>query len=456
MEKNKEENKKNRSVFSEGEKYKDFKQEILKNKEKNRPYWESCFNPSEEDKKMTDDELKAKVNKLNNIGDEIHEIMRNSPLPYSLDICNKTNKSKKAILFGSKMFLLEENYGSEEGVEITTAVSNTEYGEILRQFKEQPTKMGVIRLVSSNLTQLKEPISVVSFNDNDDNEITDVIETKDFLSPQAFQSQFNEILYKYTQDGNKYFTFNILPNTTLGFRLYEDRDKESKDDLILNDSTLHESLSDDLTPNPLQVSITNTTNETKNAILFNFDEYFGDKDTNYGSDEGIVITPSQNNVSYKKLLAQSALKPFKTSLIRIQSANSSQVRRTIEMTTINANGQQATSPLFVETYFSINQFQSGIVDIPVNYIQDGSTELKISILSKTTLVVTLFPYSEVNLSNWLRGDEKALMLTQSQFEQIMARLGRSEDRVKELESKKWWQSNKPLKNKVKNKVKIHA
>lgn len=154
-------------------------------------------------------------------------------------------------------------------------------------------------------------------------------------------------------------------------------------------------------PTPYQVSITNSTAGTLTAVLFGMNQYL--LTTNYGSATGITVTPSQTNVSYLELLQQSASQPFETSLIRIQSTNTAQVTQIITITSKDANGQQVTIPLITQSYFSANQFQGTILDIPYAVKVDGNTNLSFPVLASTTVIVTLFPAEKANLSRQLNG-----------------------------------------------------
>ncbi len=147
---------------------------------------------------------------------------------------------------------------------------------------------------------------------------------------------------------------------------------------------------------PYQVSITNSTVTPLTATLFGMNQYL--LTPNFGSAVGITVTPSQTNVSYLELLQQSASQPFETSLIRIQSTNTAQITQIITITSKDANGQLCQIPLITQSYFSANQFQSGILDVPYAVKIDGNTNLQFTVLGSTTVVITLFPAEKANLS----------------------------------------------------------
>lgn len=149
-------------------------------------------------------------------------------------------------------------------------------------------------------------------------------------------------------------------------------------------------------PSPYQVSITNSTPNPLLCTLFGMNQYL--LTPNFGSAVGITVIPSQSNVTYLELLQQSASQPFETSLMRIQSVNTAQITQIITITSKDANGQLCQIPLITQSYFSANQFQSGILDIPFALRIDGNTNLQFTVLGNTTVVMTFFPRDKANLS----------------------------------------------------------
>lgn len=160
-----------------------------------------------------------------------------------------------------------------------------------------------------------------------------------------------------------------------------------------------------VSPAPYQVSITNSTGGTLDAVLFGYNKFL--LDPNFGSATGITVTPSQSNVSYQELLLQSAGQPFETSLIRIQSSNTSQVTQVLTVTSKDANGQECSIPVITQSYFSANQFQATILDVPFNLTIDANTYITIPVLATTTVVFTFFPAEKINPARNLAGKAQA-------------------------------------------------
>ena len=157
-------------------------------------------------------------------------------------------------------------------------------------------------------------------------------------------------------------------------------------------------------PSPYQLVITNTTAGALNAVLFGKNIYL--LSTNFGSAVGLTVTPSQSNVSYLQLLSQSGDQPFETSLIRIQTTTNTQLTQIVNITSTDANGQQCTIPLITQSYFSANQFQSTILDIPYSLKIDGNTYLTYSVLAGEVVTMTFFPAEKANVSRMLGGASK--------------------------------------------------
>lgn len=154
-------------------------------------------------------------------------------------------------------------------------------------------------------------------------------------------------------------------------------------------------------PSPYQVNVTNTTAGSLTLVLFGKNQFL--LSTNFGSSVGLIVAPAQTNVSYLQLLQQSADQPFETSLIRIQSASSTQVTQILTISVTDANGQSATLPLITQSYFSAYQQQSGILDVPYQLKIDGNTSITTTILANTSVTYTFFPAEKVNVSKGLTG-----------------------------------------------------
>ena len=154
-------------------------------------------------------------------------------------------------------------------------------------------------------------------------------------------------------------------------------------------------------PSPYQVNVSNTTAGNLTVTLFGLNTFL--LTPNFGSSVGVQVAPAQTNVSYLELLQQSASQPFETSLIRIQTTTLPQLTQIITVTSKDANGQLCQIPIITQSYFSANQFQNTILDVPYPVKIDGNTSLSFTILAGEVATYTFFPAEKINSSRILGG-----------------------------------------------------
>ncbi len=163
------------------------------------------------------------------------------------------------------------------------------------------------------------------------------------------------------------------------------------DDDIINETTYGISI-DNSTGGALHKNIFR---DTKKAILFGYHEY--GLVSNYGSENGIKVDVTKSNASsYQEILAKSSFSPFEISKIRILSTNASQLEEVIHIESLDRNGYNYKRGINVRDYINDNQFQTGVVDIPISLIIDGNTNLKFNVLDNCGVTITLFPCKSNN------------------------------------------------------------
>ena len=138
------------------------------------------------------------------------------------------------------------------------------------------------------------------------------------------------------------------------------------------------------------------------AVLFGYNDYFGDTLNNYGNGALITVTSLQGG-SYGRLLAQSNNKFFKIGKWRFQSAQSGQLSQTLTLTHYDANGKQYSTPLNLSIMRDAYQFQSDILDVTKTVTVDGNTQITFTLLAGATLVISMFPVSVVSGKAVLNG-----------------------------------------------------
>lgn len=102
---------------------------------------------------------------------------------------------------------------------------------------------------------------------------------------------------------------------------------------------------------------------------------------NFGSDNGIIVNASQKDVSYIMALQQSSSVPIKTKMIKIVSDNTKQLSSILSLTSKDANGQMAQTPI-VTNSFMTNDVKN-VLPISYNAIIDAGTSISFDVEPKT-------------------------------------------------------------------------
>jgi hypothetical protein len=140
---------------------------------------------------------------------------------------------------------------------------------------------------------------------------------------------------------------------------------------------------------PIQLIIVNKGVKAQTVSLFNKNKH-SHKD-NFGNHEDIEISCANKEQDYIQLLNQISDRRVRTSLLRIQSTNTAQITQILGLYSSDANGANVSIPLITQSYFSANQFQSGILDIPIDLVIDNDFEIKATVLASTTWILSIFP-----------------------------------------------------------------
>ena len=118
----------------------------------------------------------------------------------------------------------------------------------------------------------------------------------------------------------------------------------------------------------------------------------------------VTITSGLSNVTYFNLLNQSSVSPFTIGSTLISSVNgtTSQVLAPITLSTLDANGNQATKILtpVIDPY----QQQSGVIELKQPFRIDGFTKLTFSIFASTSIQFQFYPSDTINIARGLGGN----------------------------------------------------
>jgi hypothetical protein len=88
------------------------------------------------------------------------------PTPYQVNVTNTTAGVLTVNLFGLNTFLLTANFGTSTGVTVTPAQSNVSYLELLQQSASQPFETSLIRVQTSNPSQITQILTLTSKDAN--------------------------------------------------------------------------------------------------------------------------------------------------------------------------------------------------------------------------------------------------------------------------------------------------
>jgi len=156
---------------------------------------------------------------------------------------------------------------------------------------------------------------------------------------------------------------------------------------------------------PYVIQYVNTTTNDAQAILFGYNDYFGA--ANYGNPAAIVITNLQTGTiaGYGRLIAQSNNKFFKIGKWRFQSTNASQLSQTLQLTHVDANGKQYSTPLNLSIMRDAYQQQSDILDVTKPVTVDGNTFISFTLKGAATLVISMFPVEVLSGKAKLNGGQ---------------------------------------------------
>lgn len=145
--------------------------------------------------------------------------MLKTPAPYQLLVQNTTAGTLNLVMFGYNQFLLSTNFGSSTGLVVTPAQTNVSYLQLLTQSASQPFETSLIRVQSSNASQVTQIITVTVSDANGQSATLPII-TQSYFSSYQQQSGILDVPYSVKIDGNTSLTSAILSNTTVTYTFF--------------------------------------------------------------------------------------------------------------------------------------------------------------------------------------------------------------------------------------------
>ena len=148
---------------------------------------------------------------------------------------------------------------------------------------------------------------------------------------------------------------------------------------------------------PYVIKVTNTSKEEKKCFLFEVsDEYFDGKNKN---DNSLKIEMEDGYSSYEDLKKEFLINPCKIGEMHILSSTLYQPFKPIKFLTHKNNGSGSYHTVFPR--LDPMQNQSGVCVLRVSFILNGSTQMSFSVAPETSVYFSLYPKSQVNISNIL-------------------------------------------------------
>lgn len=157
---------------------------------------------------------------------------------------------------------------------------------------------------------------------------------------------------------------------------------------------------------PYIVTVSNASNAAVSVDLFGAYVYLNNAGFSGGSltVSNVTISSGLSNVTYYNLLNQSSVSPFTigSTLISSVSGTTSQVLAPLTLSTLDANGNQATKILTptIDPY----QQQSGVIELKQPFRIDGFTKLTFNLFAATTVQFQFYPSDTINIARGLGGN----------------------------------------------------
>lgn len=145
--------------------------------------------------------------------------MLKTPAPYQVLVTNTTAGALNLVLFGYNQYLLSTNFGSSVGLTVTPAQTNVAYLQLLTQSANQPFETSLIRVQSTNASQVTQIITVTVSDANGQSATLPII-TQSYFSSYQQQSGILDVPYSVKIDGNTSLTSTILANTTVTYTFF--------------------------------------------------------------------------------------------------------------------------------------------------------------------------------------------------------------------------------------------
>ncbi len=156
---------------------------------------------------------------------------------------------------------------------------------------------------------------------------------------------------------------------------------------------------------PYVIQYNNTDAVPVTAILFGYNDYFNAPLGNFGNPVLTIITNLQTGsiAGYGRMIAQSNNKFFKIGKWRFQCSTPAQLQITLNITHVDANGKQYTTPLNLSIMRDAYQQQPDIIDVSKTVTVDGNTFITFTLLAGAVFTISMFPVAVISGKAKLNG-----------------------------------------------------
>ena len=142
-----------------------------------------------------------------------------TPKPFKVIVYNSTDVDLSAVLFGFNKYGGASNFGSAAGLEITTGFTGVDYSQLLRQSAFEPFETSLMRVRSSNQSQVLETLNITVTN-SDGSQCTSALNTEDYFSVAQQQATFVDVPVAITLNGSTYITTTILAEARVTYTFF--------------------------------------------------------------------------------------------------------------------------------------------------------------------------------------------------------------------------------------------
>lgn len=173
---------------------------------------------------------------------------------------------------------------------------------------------------------------------------------------------------------------------------------------------------------PFVLNVANsTTDDVSNVVILGANENLYGA-TNFGNAAAITITMDDTNVTYTSFMESIKSEPFKVGLIQLESSNSSQPYKKLEITQKDPNGRVLTTP--ISPVKDPMQNQAGVTNVKYQFTVNGWTKITTTILASATLTVRLYPMEQIDVARGLHGRNVAKGYAQPNLSQYLPVINR--------------------------------